>query len=369
MIEYLKFKIAEQTTFEPSMTSCEHPKIWQLIDTSAIGGIERHIEMLASGLRMAGYNCEVVLYDNHGKNPWFEQLEAAQIPFRVLKGSPQDLHKTIKSERPDLIHTHGYKAGILGRAVARLAGTPVVSTFHSGERGKFPVSLYQYLDEKSAFLAPAIAVSKPIRARLPAGSELMHNFVTMPANAADVTKSNSRIGFVGRMSHEKGPDHFCALAKALKDKPGFERTSWHAYGDGPMLTKLKASSSQDVTFHGLKTDMAPIWPTLDLLVMPSRAEGMPLAVLEALSHGIPVVASNLGALPDVIDHGKTGFLFKPVDREKAAQHITEWALMSTTDKTAMFTECRATIRENFIFKTRLKKLLRIYKKSGFKAAA
>lgn len=351
------------------MTLTKKPLIWQLVDSSTIGGIERHIEMLAAGLRRANYQCEVMLYDDHGQNPWFKQLKAAQIPFHILKGTPRNLLKAIKSEKPNLIHTHGYKAGILGRAVARLCGTPVVSTFHSGERGSFPVSLYQSLDEMSAFLAPAIAVSKPIHERLPTGCTLMHNFVSMPANTADVMSPNSRIGFVGRFSHEKGPDYFCTLAKAMKNMSGFERVSWHAYGDGPMLPELKNTSRDHVTFHGLQTDMTEIWPTLDLLIIPSRAEGLPLAALEAMSHGIPVVASKLGALPNAIHHGQTGWLFKTGNLEAAARHITQWVTMNTAQRTAMFSACRATIRENFVIESRLQKLVQIYKKSGLKDVA
>ena len=351
------------------MTTINQPAIWQLIDSSTIGGIERHIEMLAGVLKDAGYNCEVVLYDEHGKNPWFKQLEAARIPYHVLGGTTRGLYKAIKSQKPALIHTHGYKAGILGRAAARLSKTPVVSTFHSGERGPFPVSMYQYVDEMSAFLAPAIAVSKPILKNLPHGSDLMHNFVTMPTSAADVTNPNSRIGFVGRFSSEKGPDYFCALAKSLCGTPEFERVSWHAYGDGPMLADLKKSSSNHVTFHGMQTDMTDIWPTLDLLVIPSRAEGLPLAALEAFSHGIPVVAAKLGALPDVIKHSDTGWLFNAGDMETASRHITQWVTKSTAQKTAMFTACCETIRNNFLVESRLEKLIQIYKKSGFKTAA
>lgn len=351
------------------MTLINQPKIWQLVDSSTLGGIERHIEMLAGGLRNAGYNCEVMLYDDHGKNPWFQQLEAADIPYQVLEGTTRDLHKTIREQTPDLIHTHGYKAGILGRAVSRLLQTPVVSTFHSGERGPFPVSLYQYLDEMSAFLAPAIAVSKPILKQLPLGSHLMHNFVTMPTSAADVTSQNSRIGFVGRFSHEKGPDQFCALARTLSDQPGFERVSWHAYGDGPMFANLNILQNDHISFHGMQPDMKEIWPTLDLLIITSRAEGLPLAALEALSHGIPVIASRLGALPDVIQHGDNGWLFKAGDMNKAAEYISQWVMMNTAQKTAMFTACRETVRDHFLVESRLDKLLRIYKKSGFKTAA
>jgi len=351
------------------MTENPHPSIWQLVDSSTIGGIERHIEILAGGLRSAGLNCEVVLYANHGKNPWMRQLSAADIPYQTLHGTAQSLIHAIRSQRPGLIHTHGYKAGILGRATARLCATPVVSTFHSGERGAFPLSFYQSLDEKSAFLAQAIAVSRPILKRLPAGSHLMHNFVTMPRTTSDLAAHHRRIGFVGRFSPEKAPERFCDLAQSLSSVRPFQTITWHAYGDGPMLQSLKVRPNTRVIFHGLQNDMSTIWPTLGLLVLPSRAEGLPMVVLEALSHGIPVIASKLGALPEVIEHGKNGWLFAVDDMKSAARWINEWATMDRSERATMFNACRATIRENFLIDARMKKLLTIYRKSGFRMAA
>lgn len=343
--------------------------VWQLVDSSTLGGIERHIEMLATGLIRVGYPCKVVLYDNHGDNPWFHQLDAAGIPYIVLNGGIRNLTRAIRRHRPGLIHTHGYKAGILGRAVARLCATPVVSTFHSGERAAFPVSLYQSLDEMSAFLAPAIAVSEPIFTRLPKSAEIIHNFVTMPTAHTDLARIQRRIGFVGRFSHEKGPDRFALLAGMLHDAPDLEATTWHAFGDGPMRAAIESASQGLLSCHGLQTDMTPIWPMLDLLVMPSRAEGLPLAALEAHAHGIPVVAARCGALPDVIEHGRTGWLFDPDDLEAAAAAILKWAGLDAETRHAMFDACRKNARERYAVEARLPQILDVYRRSGLAEAA
>ena len=344
------------------------PSIWQLVDSSTIGGIERHIEILAGGLREAGHDCEVVFYERHGDNPWRRQLEAADIPFRILDGTASGLTRAIGASRPRLVHTHGYKAGILGRAAARLSNVPVVSTFHSGERGAFPVSLYQTIDELSAFLAPAIAVSDPIRARLPAGAALIRNFVRMPTATTSIVRERLRIGFVGRFSHEKGPDRFCALADIMEAVHGFEAVTWHAYGDGPMLRSLDTEAHRNVHFHGLQTDMSAIWPRLDLLVIPSRAEGLPLSALEALSHGIPVIAPRIGALPDAIEHEKTGWLFDAGNLEEAADFIAAWARMDLAGRMTMFRACRQSVEEKFSLEARLQDILAVYEKSGLEKA-
>lgn len=343
--------------------------VWQLIDSSAIGGIERHIEMLARGLRRLNIDCEVVLYARYGENPWFQQLKAAQIPFRVLKGNVTGLLADVRKANPSLVHTHGYKAGILGRAACRLTNTPVVSTFHSGERGAFPVSMYQTLDEMSAFLAPSIAVSEPIRKRLPRSASLVHNFIDMPQKTTNPSRKFRNAAFVGRFSHEKAPDNFCTLSEMLQCAPAFQNVEWHAYGDGPMFDEIKQQADKSIVLHGLQTDMTEVWPMIDLLVLPSRAEGLPLAVLEAMSHGIPVVAPKIGALPDVIIHGENGWLFESNDLDEAADHMMLWAEMAEDQRQLMFDSCRAHIAKNFSVQARLKTLMDIYARSGFKAAA
>ncbi|OYW35551.1 MAG: hypothetical protein B7Z45_06535, partial [Azorhizobium sp. 12-66-6] len=137
-------------------------EIWQLVDSRGIGGIERHVSVLTQALNAAGHPARVLLLADHGEHPFLAQLRAEQVPFAVLDGRFSTLLRRLRTERPRLLHTHGYKAGILGRLAARLAGVPCVSTFHAGERGRFPVSLYQAVDAATARLATRIAVSAPI---------------------------------------------------------------------------------------------------------------------------------------------------------------------------------------------------------------
>lgn len=343
--------------------------IWQFIDSSGIGGIERHVEILAGGLLDNQKACEVIIYADHDNNCWLKQLKAAHIPFRVLGGSVTEFTSALRLHKPSLVHTHGYKAGILGRSAARLLNIPAVSTFHSGERGNFPVSLYQKFDEISAFLAPSIAVSSPIKERLPFEADLVHNFVKVPTNLSLPQRDRLQVGFVGRFSHEKAPDYYCALTDMLSSAPNFDTIDWHAYGDGPMLDELRQAYGDHISFHGVETDMDSVWPTLDLLVIPSRDEGLPLAALEALSYGIPVVASSLGALPEAVKHRKTGWLFPPGNLDAAADHMTEWADLTQSEREQQFHLCRAHVQKNFSIQSGLASILNIYNKSGLDVAA
>src|SRR5690606_18303618 len=127
-------------------------------------------------------------------NPWLEQLRAANVSFRVLDGTMRGLYRALAEVMPDLVHTHGYKANILGRCMGRSLSIPVVSTFHAGDRGSFPVSLYQHVDELSCCLGGRIAVSEAIRAKLPYGTTLVENFVEVPSEVPSAAQSR-RIGF------------------------------------------------------------------------------------------------------------------------------------------------------------------------------
>ena len=137
--------------------------IWLLVDSRTLGGIERHVAILSQALLRYGQRVQVVLLAKYDGNPWITQLTKAQIPFRELDGTIAGLWRAISDVRPDLIHTHGYKANIVGRGIAKLTHTPIVSTFHAGERGRFPVNLYQLVDEWTSFLGERVAVSAAIQ--------------------------------------------------------------------------------------------------------------------------------------------------------------------------------------------------------------
>ncbi|GGF79737.1 glycosyl transferase [Azorhizobium oxalatiphilum] len=333
--------------------------VWLLVDSSTVGGIETHMGVLAAALMRQGLGVRVILIADHGANPWFAQLDAAGVPHRTLSGGFKGLLAALKAARPRILHTHGYKAGILGRLAAKLAGVPCVSTFHAGERGRFPVSLYQTLDSWTSCLARRIAVSRPIAEGLPFAAEVIGNFVPVPAAPPHGARPDT-VGFVGRFSHEKGPDLFCALA----EKFAGSGLAFEAFGDGAMRPELQAKTGAAVQFHGLVTTPGAIWPRIGLLLMPSRAEGLPLAAIEAMAAGIPVAASAVGALPDLIRQGENGYLFPAGDLDAMESAVRAWAGLDAAARAAMGEAAWRTARAGYAVDVLLPKVRAVYAAAG-----
>lgn len=330
------------------------PTIWHLIDSRSVGGAERHVAVVVEGLRKLGLDAEAVLYADYGEGPWLRQLASEDIPYRVLNGSFGHLTSTLRSSRPDILHTHGYKAGIVGRAAGLISGIPVVSTFHTGERGRGRLGVYDWLDEWTSFNAERIAVSKRIQNRLPYSSHFIPSSIAPPPspNTAPLAKTAA---FVGRLSEEKCPDIFCALAKAAP-----RSISWHVYGDGPLRPKLEDSFGDIVTFHGIATDMASVWDKIGLLVMPSRYEGTPIAALEALAEGIPILGTRVGGLIDLVCNPNLGWLFEPGDIRQALAALQEWNEETIDEQIRRRALCWQHAVNHFSEKRSLDALLAVY---------
>lgn len=312
--------------------------IWLLLDSSAIGGIETHVLTLAENLHSFGVNPTVVFLKNHGAHPLFDRLTDAGLSWRCLNGSFLELLRTVREERPAILHTHGYKAGIQGRVAGRLAGVPTVSTFHSGDLGKGRVRLYSEIDRFSAFLGRSIAVSAPIQSILPGVSTLVANGV--PVSMEIGAYPGNQVAFVGRLSEEKGPDLFCEMVSHL---PGVDA---NLYGDGPMRADLEKQYGGRMTFHGAVPDMSSYWANIGLLVMSSRAEGLPMAALEAMARGIPVTAFDVGDL-GLLTAEKRGWLASPGALGTLSESIQEWARQTEEDISRRRAACNKFIQDHY----------------------
>ncbi len=310
---------------------------WILLDSRGLGGIETHVAELAEGLAEAGEAPRVVFLQDHGPHPLRARLAGAGIPVEVLAGGLGPLLARLRAARPALLHTHGYKANILGRIAARMAGLPVVASFHAGERPRGLVALYDAADRWTSFLGGRIAVSAPIRDRIPFGATVVPNFVALPPSGH--LPGPRTVAFVGRLSREKGPDLFCRLAAAA---PG---PTYEVFGDGPMRREVEAAATGRIRFHGARAGMDGAWGGIGLLAVTSRAEGLPLAALEAMAHGVPVAAFAVGALPELIDHARTGFLAAPGDVAGLAACVAGWAAMDLRRREAMAVAARDRIAQ------------------------
>ena len=137
-------------------------QIWLAIDARQVGGIEVHIIHLANDLLARGFRPTIVLVSNHGMTPFTTLLKQQGLPYEVCQNSRDFMRRLARQPASVLIHTHGYKAGVLGRLTAWFTGKSVVSTFHSGDDGEGLLKFYSWLDRTTARFAKCIAVSEPI---------------------------------------------------------------------------------------------------------------------------------------------------------------------------------------------------------------
>lgn len=313
--------------------------IWLLLDSRGMGGIESHVAELAAGLAAAGEQPLVIFLADHGPHPLKDRLSQHGLAWTALTGGWTELRRRLSASRPGVLHTHGYKANILGRLAAWLAGVPTVASYHAGERPGGKLAVYDAVDRYTSLMGGRIAVSKAILDRLPYGGRLIPNFVTVPAQAPG--RHPSSIGFVGRMVADKGPDQFCELAHALP------QAAFIAFGDGPMRAALQDRAGSRVRFVGAVPGMDAAWAEIGLLAITSRAEGLPLAALEAMAHGVPVAAFALGGLPELITHGRTGYLAAPGDVTALANAVRDWLDLDGDKRLAMATAAWTTVRDRF----------------------
>jgi glycosyltransferase involved in cell wall biosynthesis len=338
-------------------------KIGIYIDSKGLGGIETHILQLIRGLiEKTNYEIDLLFWKNYSaqdnlQHPLLTKLESADVRiaercrFININGSIVSLYQYFSSP-VSLIHSHGYKAGITARIMGALTKTPVVSTYHNGDPGTGKLRFYNTLDRVTSFLSVNIAVNTIIAKPLKRCS-IISNFVKPMDKRCLHEELDSRksIAFVGRLSHEKGPDIFSKITQGLHHPIAI-------YGDGPMMAELK-NNYPHVKYKGM-CDMEQHWRDIRVVVMPSRFEGLPLAALEAMARGIPVIASTAGALPELIANCKIG---KAITLEKTAvfqQEIENIMRQQNSEYSAQGEKLIAYINESFSCSKNIPKIIDQY---------
>ena len=281
-------------------------KIWLVLDSRSFGGIESHVFYLASALKENFCNICVVFLNDYGTHSLEVKLNNKNISYMKCSGT-LDFIRLIKKEKPRLIHSHGYKANLISRFAGVLYHIPTVSSFHAGDCETLRLKLYTSLDRYTAFLSHPVAVNKAIAGKVKGAPQVIDNFVPLPMHKKNIERIQ-HIGFVGRLSYEKGPDRFLDLAAR------FPTLKFHIFGDGPKSSSLRSKTLQNVKFHGHVVSIESIWSTIDILCMPSRKEGLPMAALESMAYGVPVIAYNAGALSKLITHNMNGWIL-PLPKE------------------------------------------------------
>jgi glycosyltransferase involved in cell wall biosynthesis len=264
-------------------------------------------------------------------------------PLRVLRVAYRTFI-LLKRLRPDLVHSHGYFASICSLPTARLIGIPGISTCHGFISTDKKLKIYNKLEKISLKISKKIiAVSDNIKDELiisginPARITLIQNAVNCFFDISELTYHRHKkrkflkidpyelvIGYVGRLSAEKGLRFLIQAVESIFKKNRFIKLI--ILGEGPEHESLerlvKAIGLQDnIIFLGFQGKVEEWIPAFDIFVLPSISEGTPMSLLEAMSIGLPVIASSVGGVPSIIEHRNNGYLVPPGDFSSISKGI------------------------------------------------
>jgi glycosyltransferase involved in cell wall biosynthesis len=310
------------------------PRVLLVTDSMSWGGAERHVVDLAVALSSRGY--EVLVACSAG-GPLAQELHQAGIPVRVLGGRlvkrrlslayAWRLRRLLRVANCQLVHAHVHASEVAAALATLGLAIPLVVTEHTEGpwRGRIARRLSRWTWHRSS---QVVVVSKPIwrnvvgRDRVPAERvsyvppvPARLGFRQPPREKADMAVAPI-VGFVGRLQPEKGVDVLLQAAPiVLAVVP---QATFVIIGDGPLRPTLEEQARQlglisRVCFLGFRADVPRILTQLSMLAIPSRSEGTPLVLLEAMCAGVPVVASAIGGIKDVLRQGKEGLLVPPDD--------------------------------------------------------
>jgi glycosyltransferase involved in cell wall biosynthesis len=299
-------------------------KVLHVLAPMSEGGLERVVTMLALGQKAEGAQVAAVVDQTEASSHAFvRRLASLEIPVTVVAVPPRhyyaeyaELRGLLDRLQPDIVHTHGSRADIVGGLAARRGGTKHVSTVHGFTGGGLRNRLYEFLQRWALRSADGvIAVSSPLVERLASAGLARQRIHLVPNGYLAAGKLLERraardllslpadtpiIGWVGRLSLEKGADVMIE-ALALSDQ------SWRLsiIGDGPQSDVLRARArdlgvANRISWHGSVADAALLLRAFDVFVLSSRTEGTPIILFEAMHAGIPIVATSVGGVPDVI---------------------------------------------------------------------
>jgi glycosyltransferase involved in cell wall biosynthesis len=339
------------------------PRAVQLISRLSVGGSVLQAINTTAFLQRLGWDC-VLMHGDPGPGEGSMQSIADELGVErvVLRNMTRELgphdvqslrecRRELRRLRPDVVHTHGAKAGTVGRVAAKLARAPaVVHTFHGhvlhGYFGRPKQDAFRLIERALGHACDRIvAVSDEVRTDLidlhvarpakieviPVGFDMQRLIV--PPDRHDELHHSFRaavglpdapvvVAFVGRIVPIKRADRFLAAAWELRDTSA----TFMVVGDGEDLAALRGSDTaralgDRIVFTGYRSDIAAVYHASDVVVLTSDNEGTPVSLIEASACGVPVVGTDVGGVRSVVDDGVTGFIVPADDATMLAARI------------------------------------------------
>jgi glycosyltransferase involved in cell wall biosynthesis len=334
-----------------------------------VGGPTLHVAYLSAGLAERGYETTLVAGNvARGEDSMTFVAENLGVPVVRLGEMRRDISplrdaravthlvRLIKETRPHILHTHMAKAGALGRLAALASGEArpqvILHTFHGHVLRHYfdPVRnvafrrLERWLARTTTVL---VAVSPEVRDELvelrvaPAekfvvvrlGIELperigAHDGRLEQRRMLGIPPERFVVGWIGRMTEIKRTDDVLRVFQQLRES-GVDACLC-LVGDGPDRPAIERRAKElgimrNTLFLGFQRDVAPLYASFDVLLLPSASEGTPVSAIEALAAGMPVVATRVGGVPDVVRDGEDGLLAEPGAIDELSEHLIRLA--------------------------------------------
>jgi len=309
--------------------------ILHVLAPADVGGLETVVRTLALGHSAMGHTVTIAAVLDVPSNPFVEEARDAGLtvhvihsPARTFAPERNGVRKLLSDLSVDVMHSHGYRSDILDIGVARAMGVPSVTTLHGFSATDRKARAYEWLQIRAARRASAIvAVSVNVAEKmLRAGAarsrvHLIRNALGSAGTTLDATTARQRleigpglrIGWIGRLSSEKGPDVMLQAMTHLADLD----VGLSIVGDGPNMAALTHLAEElriapRTRFHGRMPNAGELLRGFDVLALSSRTEGTPMVLLEAMSCGVPIVATSVGGVPDMLSSAEA-LLVAPQD--------------------------------------------------------
>jgi len=313
-------------------TSGEGPPIHvlEILGNAIVGGMETFVTRLVAELPRERFRISALCpFESHVTAALRDA--GADVLIAPVRDDPIWLTVQLASsfvidEDVDVVHAHLANAHVLASLVTGLTDRPSLATIHGRsvpmldlEAHRMSERMHMSVVCRAAYShARAVGVARERLHLIPNGVPAAERPLTSGAFAASlgVAEDAPLVGFVGRLSPEKAPDLFVRMAARVAAR--HPRAAFVVIGDGPMRERVESDArvlgvADRIHFTGERHDVLALLPSLAALVVPSHAEGMPLALMEGMAAGVPVVATSVGGVPELVRHLETGLLVGPGD--------------------------------------------------------